>query len=463
MERVTPRNTPFQAGRAPLHAAGILLLVLMGCMTAGCEANRYRLQTGTEWKQQREGHSQWADRKSLRKSSRYESDMARLQELIQQEQWELADQLSLSILYSTPAEWDTREARRLGHLAREKLAENETPKIGVRRSFDLGAGVTMDFVWCPPTHSWQWRLLSNGEMRAPLVLSTPPTGKSSLGTRNSGATGRMHTQDLMAGFWISRTEVTQAQWNRLMEVNPSLQRHDEYPVFNVSFWEAGQFADRLSARFPSNEFRIPTALEWDYACRAGRQVDEDVRRTMWPVVEAEGAGERSEAPENPDGPRRVGLGSPNAWGLFDMIGNVQEWNREWRAVSNNPFAASALFLSRGGSWKSTPQQRWLSPHRRQPHVGFRLVCQPADLGPRYKPALLLPPGDKLAMTAYVVRDGDTLEALAQQNKLNPRTLREANDWPETKTTIRPGELLWIPPPLWQKTNAALPPAANSGR
>lgn len=131
------------------------------------------------------------------------------------------------------------------------------------------------------------------------------------------------------GFWIGTTEVTQAQWKSVMGDNPAEFKGDSLPIESVSWNDCNAFFEKLNA-LPSVKtsglsFRFPTDAEWEFACRAGSTgrfcktddgaeiTDETLPDVAWMKTGAEGK------------THSVGEKKPNAFGLFDMIGNVDEW------------------------------------------------------------------------------------------------------------------------------------------
>lgn len=159
-------------------------------------------------------------------------------------------------------------------------------------------------------------------------------------------------------FEIMTTEVTQGMWQREMGVNPASERGvgKDYPVYNVSWQDCGDFIRKLNQRDDGYMYRLPTEAEWEYACRAGTAT-----RYYW--------GEDPDACEIDDhawyrdnsgeGTHPVARREPNAWGLYDMSGNVWEWCRDswhddyigapsdggaWESPGSNQR------VSRGGSW-----------------------------------------------------------------------------------------------------------------
>lgn len=117
-------------------------------------------------------------------------------------------------------------------------------------------------------------------------------------------------------FYLGKYEVTQAQWSGLMGTNPSESgfRKEKFPVHNVSWEDAKKFCERLSKK-TGKKYRLPSEAEWEYAARAGTKGDYagNLNSMAWYNLTADysmhGVGEKD----------------PNAWGLYDMHGNVGEW------------------------------------------------------------------------------------------------------------------------------------------
>ncbi|HVN78301.1 MAG TPA: formylglycine-generating enzyme family protein [Terriglobia bacterium] len=125
-----------------------------------------------------------------------------------------------------------------------------------------------------------------------------------------------HAVNITRPFRIGITEVTQKQWDTVMQVNRSQHRGDAFPVEKVSWSSAVEFCKRLSAR-EGKTYRLPTEAEWEYACRAGDKGAFGGAAQMNDVGWDEG---------NSDGETHVVASKrPNAWGLFDLHGNVAEW------------------------------------------------------------------------------------------------------------------------------------------
>jgi len=164
-----------------------------------------------------------------------------------------------------------------------------------------------------------------------------------------GTYGPVHDVTLSKGFYLQTTEVTQAQWQVVMGTNPSEFKGPDHPVEQVSWSDVQDFLRRLNAREKDTRYRLPTEAEREYACRAGgRESDEapNLDEVAW-------WGPNSAGSTHP-----VGLKKPNAWGLYDMRGNVWEWVQDWYA---RPYSADPQVdpqgppsgenrVVRGGSW-----------------------------------------------------------------------------------------------------------------
>ena len=138
--------------------------------------------------------------------------------------------------------------------------------------------------------------------------------------------GPMH-EVFIDSFFMSETEVTQAQWGKIMGSNPSmLQFGDSYPVENVSFNEVQQF---LKSAFQKSRFgyRLPTEAEWEYACRAGSVAPYCCCPDDKTLLEYAWFGVNSGGETHP-----VKSFLPNQWGLYDMHGNVNEWVADGNGV-----------------------------------------------------------------------------------------------------------------------------------
>ncbi len=164
-------------------------------------------------------------------------------------------------------------------------------------------------------------------------------------------------------FFIGITEVTQEQYEAVMGANPSTFKGAKNPVDGVSWDDAREFCRRLS-QCTRYAVRLPTEVEWEYACRAGTTTLFNTGPTI-SIAQANYDG-GSDFPRDPgergDGPGRtvaVGGFAPNAWGLYDMHGNVLEWCEDeceyLRDMNDGLLVKSGrefreIHVLRGGSW-----------------------------------------------------------------------------------------------------------------
>jgi formylglycine-generating enzyme required for sulfatase activity len=198
-----------------------------------------------------------------------------------------------------------------------------------------------------------------------------------------------HPQHLVtiSSFYMSKTTITEEQWrfvaslpikNRVLDKCPS-KNGDNYPVINVSWEEAIEFCARLS-RITEKNYRLPSEAEWEYACRAGTTTDFFFGDTL------------SENQANfylmgrENGLMPVGQFPPNAFGLYDMHGNVWEWCQDnWHSNYNGAPIDGSAWLSgnaghiiRGGSWNCPPwycrSAYCLNLDYLSIINGFRVVC-----------------------------------------------------------------------------------------
>ncbi len=236
--------------------------------------------------------------------------------------------------------------------------------------------------------------------------------------------GPQHEVRLSQGFWIFDTPVTQALWTAVMGDNPSRFKDSKRPIETVSWDDATQFLEKLNELVPGLDLVLPTEAQWEYACRAGMgtatyagpieilgahnapvldeiawyggnsgvefELDNGYDSSGWSEKQYE---------HNRAGTHPVGLKLPNAWGLYDMLGNVDEWCADdMRKFGDEAVTDPAGALDgakralRGGSWIDDARyvraacRSVIFPSSRFGVVGFRCArvragAEPAEPGP----------------------------------------------------------------------------------
>jgi formylglycine-generating enzyme required for sulfatase activity len=234
-----------------------------------------------------------------------------------------------------------------------------------------------------------------------IELVQVPAGKFRMGS----ASGKedevpVHEVAFRKPFWMSKYPITQKQFQTVMGYNPSKFKAagPQAPVESVSWNSCDAFASRLNAKQTEWTFRLPSEAEWEYACRAGSTSTRGADSLMATAWYQDNSGGTTHP---------VGQKQPNAWGLYDMLGNVAQWCADlqhkdytgapsdgsaWIADSyyyygGTPIAMGsgnykAVNMIRGGGWssesmdvRSTIRERSLGDTTRK-DLGFRLVCTP---------------------------------------------------------------------------------------
>lgn len=206
-----------------------------------------------------------------------------------------------------------------------------------------------------------------------------------------------HEVTITRNFWLGAYEVTQAQFQVVLERNPSgqvpdvtvVESTDDFPVEDASWYDAVEFCERLSElpdeKAERRRYRLPTEAEWEYACRSGKS---EPYRWALRRQPSEKSGEA--AGIVPDLPlTKIGSYQSNEFGLFDMRDNVWEWCADWfdrtyysRSPRDDPQGPAKGYLKvvRGGDWVFVGEvcrinYPIMSPWQRSPFVGFRVVCE----------------------------------------------------------------------------------------
>jgi formylglycine-generating enzyme required for sulfatase activity len=239
---------------------------------------------------------------------------------------------------------------------------------------------------------WLAISLSDGEPNADSV--TPeftPARPSDDGESNEKL---VHTVKITHGFYMGIYEVTQEQYEKVTGSNNSESKGSNLPIEMVSWNEAVKFCTKL-AQSEGKLYRLPTEAEWEYACRAGSAGkycfgDDDNRLKGYAWYSGNSGGKT----------HPVGEKTKNAFGLYDMHGNVLEWCQDWYASDwyskaseekrwNDSYGDKNRRVIRGGSYSSGPagcrsaSRDYLAPDIRIYNVGFRLVLELSQDNPDF--------------------------------------------------------------------------------
>jgi sulfatase modifying factor 1 len=179
-------------------------------------------------------------------------------------------------------------------------------------------------------------------------------------------------------YYIGKFEVTQEQWKQVMGNNPSVFQGDkvkddanQHPVESVTWQDAQKFLSKLNALEKGRHYRLPTEFEWEYAARAGATDD-----IAWKDIQA--AAQLGSVTTG-----RVGQKAPNAWGVYDTLGNVWEWVQDYynEKLFANPLPprTGKQHVLKGASFMGDVKNATYMTHAGGPgngwDVGFRVVLE----------------------------------------------------------------------------------------
>jgi len=193
-------------------------------------------------------------------------------------------------------------------------------------------------------------------------------------------------------FYMQTTEVTQGQWQKVMGNNPSEFKNcgDDCPVEQVSWNDAQEFIKKLNKIEGTNKYRLPTEAEWEYAARAGTTTPFYTGNCLSTnQANYNGNFPLTGCPkgEYRDKTVRVGSFAPNAWGLYDMYGNVWQWCQDWfgdytwmsrLSDPSGPLSGKDRAM-RGGCWSDgakycrSAHRLYFKPTGATRYIGFRLA------------------------------------------------------------------------------------------
>ncbi len=332
--------------------------------------------------------------------------------------------------------------------------ESFSPETGRDFALRLSDEVNLEMAWIEPG----------------AFLMGSPTGES-----DRDKDELQHQVRLMRGYWLGRYEVTQREWQSTMGTSAKQQRDkrdskfsmagegDRHPIYYVNWEEAMEFCRKFTAReraagrlAADREYTLPTEAQWEYACRAGTT-------TPFHYGESLSSAQANFDGEDPYGgaskgqylEKTVAVGTyrPNAWGLYDMHGNVWEWCSDWYgdylrdAVGDPTGPVSGLSrVNRGGGWLFSAGyfrsgNRNTNPSAiRGSNLGFRLALV------SLKVVADLPASpSQWATRQYVVQQGDSLWGIARSHQRELGELLELNPTARN-TTLHVGQSIVVRDP-----------------
>ena len=234
-----------------------------------------------------------------------------------------------------------------------------------------------------------------------------PSGSFMMGASENEKDGNQterpqHRVSFDYDFYVGKYEVTIGEWKKIMgdlpegmktNLDAKFKENDSQPVVRISWNDAKDFIARLNAKNDAYKYRLPSEAEWEYAARAGTQTrfywGDDLKFTS--LCQYANVKDYSDCKDNYVRTAPVGKYAPNAFGLYDMTGNVWEWCEDiWNESYNNlPSDGSANLaigdsnrrVQRGGSWADAPKFTRIAargadaPTDRNDEDGFRIIAE----------------------------------------------------------------------------------------
>lgn len=237
--------------------------------------------------------------------------------------------------------------------------------LGVRASDAPGKTLSLDL---------------GGGVKLEMVLI--PAGKFMMGS-DKGGEKPAHEVTITKPFYMGKFTVTQAQYQQVIGSNPSKFKGAENPVDSIS-WEVAQKFCAKASEITKMTITLPTEAQWEYACRAGSKTayyngdtEADLEKAGWYSVNAK------------DTTHPCGKKEPNAWGLYDMHGNIWQWCMDWhdstyyaKSPKEDPQGpeSGATRVMRGGTYDTTAYgcrsayRYSFEPARKFENMGFRVIA-----------------------------------------------------------------------------------------
>jgi formylglycine-generating enzyme required for sulfatase activity len=269
-------------------------------------------------------------------------------------------------------------------VTRISTSHHQTPRVFATHQFDLQFTRLMGQYHFAGKQAGESRELAPG-----IVFHWCPSGNFTMGSPQDEADRHANegtAEVSLTGFWLGETEITQGQWNSLMNSHPI--EADSATEFCRLLTQR----ERKAGRLPNGwKYALPTEAQWEYACRAGSTTrfcfgDDDTKLSQYAWWGAQyNTGNARPEPY----PNQVAARHANAWGFHDMHGNVWEWCSDWFVDAlpggRNPqvHSAGSLRVCRGGCWllNSSSCRSAIrsggSPDNRNSVTGFRVAAVPS--------------------------------------------------------------------------------------
>ena len=253
------------------------------------------------------------------------------------------------------------------------------PKWAVGCGEDQGQGVFVELPLPKDNLTMEMRWIPPGRF----MMGSPEDEKGRLDRE-----GPQHPVTLREGYWLALKPCTLEQWNAVMEDKEVVEDKKDHPATNISWDDCQAFCQKLKHTVLDCEIRLPTEAEWEYACRAGTTTayndgsDCTAPEGKDPALEKLGWYHKNSGYQT----HPVGKKQPNAWGLYDMHGNVLEWCQDWYANYTAeeqldpkgpqywPEPGSTWWQLGGFAWFCRSAYRYFyDPSGRFNYIGFRLA------------------------------------------------------------------------------------------
>jgi formylglycine-generating enzyme required for sulfatase activity len=236
-------------------------------------------------------------------------------------------------------------------------------------ALDLGDGAQMEFTLIPAGEF----MMGSHESPADVVKTFDLPEIFVVYLKNEHP---QHRVRITKAFYLGKYEVTQQQWQTIMGTNPSYSKGPKHPVETVNWNECQAFINKLDEKSgrPGVKFSLPTEAQWEYACRAETSTRFSFGDDKASLGEYVWYGRNSDKQTHP-----VGQMKPNAWGLYDMHGNVTEWCADWydegyykQSPPNDPTGPSegTSRVLRGGSFYDDLPDYFRCADRYHDHPGY---------------------------------------------------------------------------------------------